>query len=286
MLVKFKNFDQYTSQYSNDATSFLNKVGIATSESIDFPYFEYLKSHFDLNESASDIPIIVSSDFAFESQAIYESNRFTYNLNEAPSIDTIYEDFSGAQFIPKLAKSIPDAKKLKFPVVAYGKKGESEFKTIGKLRSSEGIYSKFREKIVPKTKFNVLSFKGKPISIVERVNKFPLDVNLKRFKHLSRVNEISKKLFEKYDLDFYNIEILESVKGGLYINGMNKKLELNPHQAYVVYENAYEDFYNSRIPNWVKNKIITEHVSKYYKNKAYDAMLLKTSHTMDYSKYL
>lgn len=283
--MKYKNFDQYTSQYSKKESDYLNKIGIATSGSLEIPYFSKIENTFDLKEKFLDIPVIMSSDFSNESVALFESNNFTYNFNDSPSIDKVYEDFSGSEFIPKMVNSISDTKKLRFPITAFGKE-KSEFKTIGKLRSSEGIYKKFMEKIVPKTRFNILSFKKNPISIIEKVNGFPLDVNINRFKYLDSIKQISEKLHEKYDLDFYNIEILESIKGGLFINDVNKKIDLNPHQGLLVYESAYNDFYNSRLPNWVKSKIKKEYISKYYQTKLYDSMLVKTQHTMDYAKNL
>lgn len=284
--MNLKNFNQYTKQYSTDVKSFINRVAIATNEDIDFPYFDYIKNSYDLKENHKNIPIIVSDSFVSESSAIYESNEFTYNLNELPSMDRVFEDFKDESFITNQTYNIKDIKKLKFPVTAYHKNGSDEFKTIGKLRSSEGVYERFREKIIPTTKFKVLSFKGDPISIVETINKFPLDVDIKRFTLLNEIKKITKALHEKYDLDFYNVEILESAKRGLYLNNVNKKLDLNPHQAFVVYESAYNDYYSSRVPNWVKEQMINESVGKYYKQKAYDSMLIKSRHTLDYSKYL
>jgi len=283
--VNFKNFDQYTRQYSNDVASFINRVAIATNETIEFPYFDYIKNKFDLKENHKNIPIIVSDDFTSESTAIYESGEFTYNLNEMPSIEEVFDDFKNEKFITNQKYNIKDTKQLKFPITAYSKNSETEFKTIGKLRASEGVYERFREKIVPKTKFNVLSFKGEPISIVEKINKFPLDVDMRRFALMTEVKNIARTLHKKYDLDFYNIEIYESIQGGLYVNGVNRKLDLNPHQALTVYEYAYNDYYSTKIPNWVKNKMIEESVSKYYKQKHYDSMLVKSKHTMNYSKY-
>jgi hypothetical protein len=261
-------------------------VAIATNESIEFPYFDYIKNKFDLQENYKNIPIIVSDDFTNESTALYESGEFTYNFNDLPSMDRVFEDFKDEKFTTNQTYDITDVKKLKFPVTAYSKNSETEFKTVGKLRSSEGVYERFREKVVPKTKFTVLSFKGDPISIVESINRFPLDVDLKRFTLLNEVKKISKALYEKYDLDFYNIELLESVKGGLYINSVNRKLDLNPHQAITVYEAAYTDYYSARVPNWVKDQMIEESVSKYYKQKHLDSQLVKSKHTFNYAKYV
>lgn len=283
--MKYKNFEQYTRQYSTDVNSFINRVAIATNENIDFPYFDYIKNKFDLQENYKNIPIIVSCDFTNESMALNESSEFTYNLNEMPDFETVLEDFKDSSFTTNKVDDIKNIKKLKFPITAYSADGETDYKTVGKLKASEGIYEKFREKIIPKTKFKVLSFKGKPISIVETINKFPLDVDMKRFTLLNKVRKISEELHDKYDLDFYNIEILESSNGKLYINNVNRKLDLNPHQAFVVYEAAYNDYYASRLPNWVKDKMINESVDKYYKQKYLDSQLVKSKHTFDYSKY-
>lgn len=280
--MSFKTFNEYINQFSSEFSNYSNRVGLATSESLNFPYFNYLKSHFDVNEMDSNYPIIIGEGFAFESSVINES--FTYNLNTCPDFDQVSVDFKEKSFIPSEARSFNEVKKLKFPVTAYHKDGKEDFKTIGKLRGSDNIYNRFVEKIVPKTKFKVLSFKGNPISIIETVNKFPLDVDIKRFKYLNEVSKISNDLHSKYKIDFYNIEILESTKGGLYLNGVNKKMDLNPHQSFKVYEAAYEDFYNTRLPNWVKKKMIDESVSNYYKQKSYDSMLIRTDNTMDYSK--
>jgi hypothetical protein len=238
-----------------------------------------------LQENYKNIPIIVSDDFTNESIALNESDEFTYNLNELPSLTRVLDDFKNESFTTNQEFDIKNIKKLKFPITAYHKNGSTDFKTIGMLKKSEGIYERFREKIIPKTKFKVLSFKGEPISVVETINNFPLDVDMKRFMLLNEVKRISKSLHEKYDLDFYNIELLESSNGKLYINNVNRKLDLNPHQAFVVYEAAYNDYYTSSIPNWVKDKMLNESVIKYYKQKYLDSQLIKSNHTFNYAKY-
>jgi hypothetical protein len=285
MLVKFKNFNQYSDQYSSDVNTFINKVGIATNEDIDFPYFNYIKNQYDLKETYDNFPIIIADDYMYESSSLNES-KFTYNLNKTPSFDKVLEDFNGSKFIPSYTNDIKNVKKLKFPITAINDEGEISYSTVGKLRASEGIYERFTEKIVPKTKFTILSFKGKPISAIETINRFPLDVDLSRFEFIKEVKDISKQLHDKYNLDFYNVELIESVKGGLYINNVNRKLNLNPHQAITVYEAAYGDYYSARVPKWVKEQMINESVSKYYKQKHFDSMLIKSNHTLNYKKYI
>lgn len=284
--MKFKKFDDYVKQYSNDIKSFSKMVNFATNESFDIPYFNIAKSSFDLGSYAG-CPTIVSEGFMFNSQMLNESVNLTYGNLNIPHIETIYEDFKEEEFSPKSINSIKDIKKIKFPVTAYGKSSNDEYNTLHKLRSCEKIYDRFREKPKAKTKFKVLSFKNNPISIVETINKYPIDVDLYRFGKLNQVKSIVNKIYEKYKtLDFYNLDIIESLDGRLYAINIDKKLNLNPHQAKIVYETAYEDFYESRLPNWVKEELFNESVIPYYKKKALDSKLITSVNSIDYSKYL
>lgn len=283
--MKYKKFDDYIREYSKDIKTFSNKVAIATNENIDFKYFNVIKSEFDVKENI-DIPTIISGDFQPKSSPIFESFISTYNYGKIPVLDVVYEEFAEETFVPKMVKDIKEIKKLNFPVTAYGTKEIDEYKTIGKLKACEKIYDSFRESPVLKTKFTVLAFQDQPLSIIETINRYELDVDSKRFKYLNEVNSIINKLYETYtNLQFYNVELVESIKGEIYITGLNKKLKLNPHQAKVVYECAYEDYYKSRIPNWAKKEIFNESVVPYYKRKAQDSKLRTSEHSIDYSKY-
>ena len=131
-----------------------------------------------------------------------------------------------------------------------------------------------------------MAFKGKPISIVENINRLPLDVDMNRFKMLDQVNEITSKIDESYSLDIYNIELLESTKGKLYIKSIDRDINLNPRESVFLYERAYLEYHNRPIPNWVSRQIVKEHLNPYYKSKSYDSMMVKSKHTLDYSKYL
>lgn len=284
--MKLKKFDDYVKQYSNDVKTFLNKVAIATNEDVNLSYFNVVRSGFDLSNNVG-IPIIVSESFTNKSIAINESNGFTYNIHEFPIFNLVCEDFVDVNFIPKSVKDIKEIKKnkLKFPILAEGKEYSDEYKTIEKLRASERLYDRFIEKPIPRTRFSVLSFRNVPISIVETINKYPLDVEIKGFQFINEVKEIVNSIYEKYNnLDFYNLELVESIKGGIYLTDINKKLNLNPHQAKIVYETAYQDYYKSKLPNWARTKIFNESVLPYYEKKDLDCKLIKSKHTIDYSK--
>jgi hypothetical protein len=284
--VNFKSFNDYVKQYSNDIKTFSNRVAIATNENVDFPYFNVIRSEYDVSNNY-DIPIIISESFNPESIAINESHNFLYNKHITPKLESIYEDFAGHSFIPKEVSDIKNIKKLKFPILASSKDKSDEYKTIGKLKASESIYNKFRENPIPKTKFTILSFKNSPISIIETINKYPLDVDISKFKHLKEISDIVNKVYEKYNnLDFYNIDIIESTDGGFYINGINRKMNLNPHQAKSVYKCAYEDHYQSRLPKWAEEEIFNESVIPYYRKKALDSHLITSNNSIDYSKII
>tara|TARA_Y100000389_G_scaffold197624_1_gene232574 strand:- start:234 stop:1094 length:861 start_codon:yes stop_codon:yes gene_type:complete len=282
--LKFKNFDQYTKHKSKDINTFINKVAIATNEDLLCPYFNRITEKDILVESSKEFPVIISKDFGNKFNTLNESFNQAYNSNMLSENVDIFNNLKDQDFTPKSVNDIKKIKSIKFPIIASNKNLISEFKTVGKLRSSEKIFNRFTEQIVPRTKFKVLSFRNKPLSIVESINKFPLDVEMNGFKYINEVNSMIKKVHEVYNLDFYNVEILESNNGKIYINSINQNINPNPHQAISVYEEAFKDYYQTSLPSWVKNKMITEHSIPYYNKKKYDSMLIKSSYTMDYSK--
>jgi hypothetical protein len=259
-------------------------VGIATNENLTCPYFNKITERSALVESAKESPIIISQDFGNQFNTLNESFNLAYNSNMLSGDADIFENLAGQEFTPKTINDITKIKSIKFPIVASNGESISEFKTIGKLRASESIYNKFREQIVPRTKFKILSFKDKALSIVESINKYPLDVEMSGFKYINEITSIIKKVHEAYNLDFYNVEVFESNKGKIYINSIDQNINPNPHQSVSVYEAAFEDFYEASLPSWVKNTMIKEHAVPYYGKKKYDSMLIKSNYTMDYSK--
>lgn len=192
----------------------------------------------------------------------------------------------GTPYLPNSVSDIRKIKELNFPIIAQSGENQDEYKSISKLKSSERIYKNFRERPVARTRFKILAFKDQPISVVEWINKFPIDADLGNFVYIAEVADICKRTFDKFKLDVYNIEIIESIKGKIFIESIDKRLDLNPHQARILYESVYEDYYKTRLPKWVKDKIIEENTSSYYRQKYFDSKLIKTKHSLNYSKYL
>lgn len=281
-----KNFDQYSIRYSKDPNKFLNQVNVAVGESFSHSYFNVISNSHDLSESNADFPMILTDSFVFEYNSINESSVFKYNYRDLPSKDSIYEYFLGLGYSPKSVSNIKDIKKLKFPIEASNSKGTDLYKTIGKLKNCESIYKSFKESPEAKTQFKILSFKGNPISIVEKINKFPIDVDLNSFKYLEECQNISEAAYNEFGIDICNISIIESLNEKIYVKSIDKKFDFNPHQAKIVYESVYEDFYQTRLPNFVKHMILEKNVAPYYKQKYYDSKLIKSNHSMDYSKHI
>jgi len=234
----------------------------------------------------SDIPIIISEDFNFKSSSINESSRSTYNSASSPDINSVFSNFKDQNWIPRAVDNIQNVKSLKFPIMAVSGSNSDLYKTLGKLRNAEHRYKKFIEHPQPKTRFKVVAFRNEPICIEEKINRMPFDVDLNGFKQLSDISNITESIYDSYGLDVYNLELIESLDGKIYLNGINKLLDLNPHQAYTVYNTVYQDYYNSKLPAWVKNRILDEDLSSYYKKKYFDSKLIKSNNSMDYSKYI
>ena len=250
-----KNFDQYSSQFSADPLNFLNRVAIATDESFNHSYFHTIKNKFDLLDSPIDVPVIITDSFNESTQIINESLSRKYNSSVLPNREELFDLFKSSSYVPNETNDIKKIKSLKFPITATGRDYRDDYKSITRLKNSERLYSRFTEKPAARTRFKILGFKNEPISIVEWINKFPLDVELNGFQYMNEAQDLCKRIYEKFKSDVYNIEVIESIDGKIYIESIDRKLDLNPHQAKLLYESIYEDFYRTRLPNWVKNKI-------------------------------
>lgn len=281
--MRFHNFEDYSKKFSDYKVSFLKKIGLASNSKPDHEYFEHIGNNFELSES--DIPVIISDDFSFNSQNISESHhRNSYNLGNSPDPEDFFSKFKEESWTPNAVDDIRNVKFLKFPIIATRGSEADSYKTLGKLRSAEKRYKKFIEKPQPKTRFKIIAFRENPICAEEKINQMPFDIDLREFKHLDAISKIAKSIYENYKLDVYNIELIESIEGKLYLTDLNKRLNLNPHQAYSVYNNVYQDYYNSKLPAWVKNRIMDEDLSSYYKKKYFDSKLIRSNYAMDYSK--
>jgi hypothetical protein len=227
-MARLKKFDDYLTAYSKDPATFEKRVAI-TSQSETIGTFEWVKSPFDL-DSGFSTPTIVWDGFDFKKHPLNESRAFFFNSAGFPSTEEVFETLGESSFVPRSVSDRAAVKKMRFPIVGMGD-GESEsFKTYGRFKRSEKRFSKFRESVVPRTRFDVIVFKREPIHIQERINGIGFDADLSRFKYLKEVNEITERLHEKYPIDFYHVSLLEK-DDRLYLESASTSFNLTPSQS-------------------------------------------------------
>lgn len=280
--MKLKTFSEYNKNYSKDPKTFEKRVALASSQNYGANFFKHISEENSHSFSNLDIPVIIWNNF--KAPSINENSSNIFNRSSVPTNSEIYSSFEGETFIPKFTSERVNVKKLKFPIVGIGDSTE-EFKTYGKLKRSEKIFTEFREKIVPDTSFDVICFKDAPIHVQEKVKSLGFDVDLATFEHLTQLEKITERIGTNYKLDFYHLNLLEK-KGVLYFNTIGTSLNLSPSQSIKMYETAYFDHYSAKLPNWFKKQLFESNVKPYYKKRYYDSALIKPKYSIDFKKYI
>jgi hypothetical protein len=282
--VKLQKFAEYSKFYSNDPKTFEKKVTFASPKEGCQEFFEHVKSPFDFKNSPSENPIIIWNEFNFESSQLNE-NFYFFNKQGLPNSKEIKMSFKDSEFLPKSTKDRSRVKELTFPIQCTLGEESHEFKTYGKFKKSEKYFSEFSEKLTPRTKFDILAFRGEPIHIEEKINGLGFDINSKEFEFLPQTEHIIEKIHSKYSPDFYQIRLLEA-NGNLYFDSITTSSELSPSQSLRMYETAYEDAYSAKLPQWFKKSLFETHVVPYYQKRAYDSLLIKPKHSINFKKFL
>jgi hypothetical protein len=283
--MKLKKFNEYASFYSKDPRNFEKKVAFASSEDCGVDVFKKVNDSADIKFSMHDTPIILWNNFDYSQPSINESTAFVFNSKRVPRFEEVSQEFETEPFLPKTVHSRKEVKRLKFPITGVAKDSTEDFKTYGKFKKSEKSFSKFREKITPRTRFDVLAFKSEPIHIQERINQIGFDVDPDRFKYYTQVESIVEKIKSRYPLDFYHICLTEA-DGKLYLDDITTSTKLSPSQSIKMYETAYSDYYAAKLPNWFKTHLFESYVKPYYKKRYYDAALIKPKHSIDFKKHI
>lgn len=281
--MKLKTFTNYSNAYSKDPANFEKRIGFACPKGSGIDVFEKIKSPFEIKTS-SETPIILWNGFTFSTTTLNENRSTYFNTSELPSNLSLLNEFKSESFVPKSTTLRHEVKGLKFPIVGIFGEDREDFKTYGKFKKSEKNFSKFQEKIIPTTRFDVLTFKNSPIHLQERINGIGFDVDMSKFEHMDSIKTITDKLGKKYSPEFYQISLLES-NGKLYLESITRSSNLSPSQSIKMYETAYENSYASKLPNWFKNSLFEKYIRPYYKARAYDALLIKPKNSIDFKKY-
>jgi len=282
-MAKLKKFDEYLVIFSKDPKTFEKKIAFANKEGIDLDVFEVIRTPFD-EAIGNFTPTIIWNNFDFRKSQLNESKGFSFNSTIIPESKKILASLEGEDFMPQMVTERSQVKSMKFPIVAINGDDSEVFRTYGQFKKSEKRFSKFYESIKPDSIFDVIAFKNKPIHIQETVNGVGFDVEVKRFKHLPRISEITKSVNSKQPTDFYHMQILERA-GKLYLSNVDTSTKLSPTQGSAMYIKAYESFYERALPNWFKNQLFEKNNEPYYSKRYYDSLLLKPKYSIDLSKY-
>lgn len=250
--MKLKSFNEYETYRSGNVKDITGKVQILGENiSIENSPFVHIGSVKESNGS----PILIFDNI--KASIINESgssNEHFYNSSNLNSRLNIHSKYANESFIPKSIRNRNKVRKLKFPIEAIGSSGISNYKTLNRFNNSENVYHTFREKINPRTKYEVLMFRDKPIDMVENINNTYTSKKINS-DMLKKISAISNKINENHKLDVYYIKIYESDRNRLYLSGINKCNRLNEKQANLIYVKLYEDYYKHAVPTWFKNKI-------------------------------
>ena len=250
--MNIRSFEEFENYANGNQDNLLGKIQILTNEetSNKTPFIQI--SSID---EASDMPLLVCGDFKWS--AINESGKSDLKIYNSYNIKTkgdLLKRFVGESFIPKIVRDRNKAKKLKFPIIASGKKGSNTYNTPYMFNKSENDYTSYQEKVIPKTKYDILMFRDKPICAYENVNGKYKDKGLQS-KIAESASKIAKKILESHGMDAYKLKIYESNKGNYYLGGIYKCDDLNEKQSNLLYIALYEDHYGYNIPTWFKNKV-------------------------------
>ena len=284
--MKLKNFDSYSRAYSKDPSNFEYRIALASPVLENLVVFKVVRTANEAFSLNGDIPVILWNNFSFSSGEINENFcSQIYNQGNVPSIAKISDDFEEESFIPKRIKDRSLVKKMKFPISGFNNAGKVDFTTYGKFKKSEDKFDFFQEKPTPISRLEVLVSGKSPIHLHKKINGIPFDIDLRSSKKLDEIEEICKKIGEKYSPEFYSMNLLETAKG-LVLESLGLDSILTPAQGLKLYETAFENHYQTALPNWMKKKLFDTHVKPYYQKRYYDSLLIKPKGIIDYKKYI
>lgn len=246
---KLKTFTDFEIHIQGDENQIFNKLQIlGDNESFKTP-FKRLSSIEESNGS----PIVCLTDIKLLNESIL-TKSIIFNKSPFHKKGNIFSKFIKESFIPKSTSNRKTVKSLSFPIIASGNGKSTIYETYGKFKKSENVYSSYREKIIPKTKYDVILLKNKPISICENINGKLINKKMNSSFNKS-LSKISDKILEKYKLDTFYIRVNETVDGKIYLNKINKITKLNETQSNKLYISLYESYYGHSLPQWFKNKM-------------------------------
>jgi hypothetical protein len=283
--MKLKKFGEYSKYYQKDPKNFEKRLIFADPALHELAAFRVVNTIDEVLEVSDNTPVITWNNFNFSGKVEESFSSIVYGQNKIPTSHDLEDAFAEEPFIQKTISDRRGVKGLSFPIIAKNDQESEEFKTYGKFKKSEKEFDKFQEKPIVVSRFEVLVANGEPIHAQKKINKFPFDIDLARWKYLNEAANICKKIDNKWSPDYFIVSLTES-NGKLYLESLNRSSRLTPTQGVALYESAYESHYNSQLPQWFKKKLFTDYSKPHYKKQYYDSLLLKPVGVLNYSKYL
>jgi len=279
--MKLEKFKTYSQRYEKDPRNFEKMVIFASPSDKGLDLFETIHDAKLLGKPFEK-PVVTWNGFEL---GLNESHT-VFNRIQMPEYEEVADAFKEEPFIPKTVSSRNAVSGLTFPITGISGSDREDFKTLGKFKKSEKTFDKFREKLVPLTRFSVLAFKGEPIHIQEKINKAGFDIDPERFKYQESISDALKKIHAKYPTDFQNFDFIDVGGGRAYLESFDSNSKLTPSQLVKMYESVYENYYETRLPSWFKNQLFEKYVKPYLATKYFDSMLLKPKNSMDFKKFI
>jgi hypothetical protein len=246
---KLKMFSEFYTHTKGSEKELFNKIQvIGESSSYVTPF-----KRIDTLEESNGTPILMLSSIKLLNESNVNDHIF-YNNSNFNKKTNPFTKFIKESFIPKSTTVRKNVKRLKFPIVASLNGKETIYETYHRFKKSESNYTKFREKIIPKTKYDILFLNNKPVSVCENINDKLISKKIDSSFNKS-LTHVSKKILEKYKLDTFYIRLNEDARGKLYLNKLNSIQKLNENQSNLLYIALYENYYKHSLPQWFKNKL-------------------------------
>lgn len=273
--MKLKKFSDYLSYSLKENSMFEKRVVFASGDKYAISIFEEFK-----NSNGESKPIIT---WGKPTLALNEHSTNVFG-KACPGAVKIFEDLQGSDFVPKSTKKRNDVKSLKFPISAWIGEKKAHFKTYGKFKKSEQRFDLFSEQLPALSTFEVISFKGEPIHLQEKINGVSFDVDLPRFADYDKVCEITRSIYEKYGADLFCATVIKG-NSNLCLEEISTQSDLSPSQQVKIYESVYESYYGAPLSKWFKKTLFESYVEPYFSKKRFDAQLLRPKYSIDFEKY-
>jgi len=179
-----------------------------------------------------------------------------------------HETFQGSKYVPLTVFSSKDTSKLKFPIIAKPAHGKSA-EGIMKINSSEELektnekFDVFSEMIDIKNEYRCFCFEDEILELNQRIKLkdsedflknadtktdfYYKQVDHKKFKNRESLEDLLKECRKKVKLNFYSVDVAETLEGELFIIEMNSRTGMGVDKMIEIYKKIYEDYYGKKI---------------------------------------